>query len=310
MSVAPRSPSDSSLGGETHWDVPEGSDEKLPQFVMPQRGLETRSEGHGRSRVVVPVQRDDRLGIAAQKNDILKVKKLLKKGADPNVHNPASGVTPLGVAAERGHIEIMQLLLAAKSSVNSKTNDGLTALHICCQFGMVETATILINARAEINTVSGGHVPCGTTPLVAATIRNSLPVMRVLLDAHADVNLSNEGAGGNPLHLACQLGHSAALKALLATGTADVTRRNRLGDMPIETALSQGYTTGIRECTELLRPLNAALHACPFEETPDGDLAELMAQARDLHAISARSPHTYPSHNAHAQTVSTLHELI
>ena len=47
--------------------------------------------------------RGDRLGTAAQRGDTQQVKKLVSKGADPNFRNAASGVTPLGVASERGH---------------------------------------------------------------------------------------------------------------------------------------------------------------------------------------------------------------
>jgi ankyrin repeat protein len=224
--LEPRKPTDSSLKNETHWQAPEGSEERIPEFIVPHSGLQTRSTGHGRTRVVVPLHRDDRLGMASQKDDIVKVKKLLKKGIDPNVRNPESGVTPLGIAAERGHTEIMKALLAAKALVNVTTIDMLTPLHISCQLGKLEAARLLIDAKAEVNTLSAKHVPCGTTPLVAATIRNSLPTMRILIEAHADVNLAQDGSSGNALHLAAQLGHPTALKELLETGLADVTLRN------------------------------------------------------------------------------------
>ena len=48
-------------------------------------------------------QRGDHLGSAAERGDTQQVKKLLKKGVDPNYANAASGVTPLGVASEHGH---------------------------------------------------------------------------------------------------------------------------------------------------------------------------------------------------------------
>ena len=273
---APRRPTDSSLKNETHWDAPEGSVEKTPDFIVPQSGLKTRSLGHGRTQIAVPLLRDDRLGMAAQSNDIIKVKKLIKKGADPNVKNPESGITPIGIAAERGHNEIVKLLIAAKALVNVATVDGLTPLHITCQFGMVETARLLIDAQAEVNTLSAKHVPCGTTPLGSATVRNSLPTIQLLLDSHADVNLFAEASSGNALHLACWMGHADALKMLLDTNEANVALRNGHGEMPLETALTQSAGAGHIECSQLLRPLNALAYAPPFEDQSTAELADMM----------------------------------
>ena len=51
----------------------------------------------------------DKLGMASQKNDLIKAAKLIKRGVDVNIKNPGSGVTPLGIAAERGHVQMMKL---------------------------------------------------------------------------------------------------------------------------------------------------------------------------------------------------------
>eukprot|EP00962_Isochrysis_galbana_P000300 scaffold82_cov105-Isochrysis_galbana.AAC.7 len=48
--------------------------------------------------------RGDRLGTAAERGDLQQVRKLLKKGADPNFRNAISGVTPLLMAAEGGYM--------------------------------------------------------------------------------------------------------------------------------------------------------------------------------------------------------------
>ena len=139
----PRLPSDSSLAGETHWDVPEGSGEHMPDFIIPQQGLKTHSLGHGRTKMAVPLHQGDKLGMAAQANDLVKVQKLLKKGIDVNVKNPHSLITPLGVASERGYEEMVRVLLKAKANVDDVTKDGLTPLHISCQFGKHEVARLL-----------------------------------------------------------------------------------------------------------------------------------------------------------------------
>ena len=59
--------------------------------------------GHGRYKSAVPASKGDKLGMAAEIGDLVKVNKLISKGVDVNITNPVSGVTPLGVAAERGY---------------------------------------------------------------------------------------------------------------------------------------------------------------------------------------------------------------
>jgi ankyrin repeat protein len=68
---------------------------------------------------------------AAQADDLEQVKALLKG-------NPGSvlskddkyGLTPLHLAALRGHQEVAELLLARKAEVNAKDKLGLTPLHM------------------------------------------------------------------------------------------------------------------------------------------------------------------------------------
>jgi hypothetical protein len=57
------------------------------------------------------LHKGDRLGTAAERGDTQQIIKLLKKGVDPNFQNAASGVTPLGVACERGHVGAIKALL-------------------------------------------------------------------------------------------------------------------------------------------------------------------------------------------------------
>jgi hypothetical protein len=175
-------------------------------LTIPRNGLKTTSLGHGRTKLAVPATTGDKLGIAAENNDMIKVQKLIRRGVSVNCKNAGSGVTPLGVSAERGHLEMCKLLISVKADINEPTNEGLTPLHISAQFGMTEVVRALVQAKAEVNTTCLTTVPTGNTPLIAATVRNSLSTIEVLLEAQADVNLMAPKAKGNALHLACELG--------------------------------------------------------------------------------------------------------
>src|SRR5207237_498649 len=61
----------------------------------------------------------DALIVAARKGDVAAVKSLLDGGADPNAKTEY-GATALSFAADKGHAEIVKLLIASKANVNSK----------------------------------------------------------------------------------------------------------------------------------------------------------------------------------------------
>ena len=90
------------------------------------------------------LQRGDRLGTAAERGDTQQVVKLLKKGVDPNYQNGASGVTPLGVACERGHAAVVKALLLAGASPEISTREGYRPIHIASQFGRRESLTLTL----------------------------------------------------------------------------------------------------------------------------------------------------------------------
>ncbi|CAM8888293.1 hypothetical protein QQ045_025876 [Rhodiola kirilowii] len=86
--------------------------------------------------------RDDRgwtqLHVGARKGDVKEVKRLLKEGTDANVPawGPKSqGVTPLHLAAEGGHLRIMDLLLEHGANIDARTKGscGWTPLHIAAK---------------------------------------------------------------------------------------------------------------------------------------------------------------------------------
>lgn len=66
------------------------------------------------------------LGIAIQKGEIDLVKKLVEYGAD--VNEKSFGMTPLMIAARYNKVEIIKILLANGANINAKDDKGFTAL--------------------------------------------------------------------------------------------------------------------------------------------------------------------------------------
>ena len=233
-------------------------------YTVERNGLQTISLGHGRTKLAVPSAKGDKLGMAAQRGDITNVARLLKKGVNPNAQNAASGVTPLGVAAERAHLEVIQVLLKYKADPSICTKDNINSLHIAAQFGQAEVTKLLVSEEQlsrglDLNLPGGLN---GGTPLMMALARNSMETMRVLLDARADVNaLAPQSSAGSALHLACRLGNVDALKLLLDEPNCNPILRNAFNETPLETAITSGAHVRYIECAALLRPLCKALGA-------------------------------------------------
>ena len=203
-------------------EIPEGlGDDPSPvnpqAFVIPRDGLPSRDLGHGKVAAAAPLTKGDKLGMAAQAGDMIRVKKMLKSGVDPNFQNIVSGVTPLGVASEQGHLDIARLLLTAKASTSIPTAEGARPLHIACQFGHVDIATLLLDHGAEIDVLD-----CrGASPFMCATSLNKLVVMELLIRRGASIDVVNL-QGSQPIHLC----FSSQAFDLLLDARADVNAHN------------------------------------------------------------------------------------
>ena len=78
-----------------------------------------------------------------------------------------SGVTPLGVACERGHTGVVRALLDAKASPEIATREGFRPIHIATQFGKNDVLQLLVQrGKAECNVALPAQ---DTFPLLLAT---------------------------------------------------------------------------------------------------------------------------------------------
>ncbi len=98
------------------------------------------------------------LGMAIDRGHLEIVECLLKAGANP--HCGSTSTTALGLAAENGEAEIIQLLLARRVDVNTPiAPDGWTALLAAIQNGHRAVVQLLVTAGANVNVWSRGETP-------------------------------------------------------------------------------------------------------------------------------------------------------
>lgn len=105
------------------------------------------------------------LGLAIDSNHAGRmeiVKRLLEAGAD--VNKPSRFGPPLVMAAVRGHLDIVELLLASRADPNVKDQGGRTALLAAAEKRDKEMVELLVANGADVNASDRG----GRTPLSLA----------------------------------------------------------------------------------------------------------------------------------------------
>ena len=94
------------------------------------------------------------------------MKLLLDNNADVNARRTDDGATPLHVAAQNGHTEVVKLLLDNNADVNAScTDDGATPLHVAARNGHTEVVKLLGGNIADVN--ASRHTD-GSSPLYVA----------------------------------------------------------------------------------------------------------------------------------------------
>ncbi|GAB1315577.1 Ankyrin repeat and SAM domain-containing protein 6 [Madurella fahalii] len=189
------------------------------------------------------------LHLAAKRCEKEVLKDMLEQKANPNVCDANTGTTPVLLSCSQQDPECLQLLLDYGGSVEVKDSSGRNGLHLCQRSrGGTKVARILLEprpgasgnprtGRIDINAKDG----CDNTPLHLAASMGNLPMVNLLLERDATVDITADASGYTPLMAAVQAVMSsrevkrAVLKALVESG-ADPYRRDWSGQNAINLA--------------------------------------------------------------------------
>ena len=165
----------------------------------------------------------------------------------------------------------MKHLINAGARVDSEDDLGLTPLHLACFWGHGNMVTYLIHdAGANVSRAVQSGFYEGSTPLHKATEKGYAAIVRILLDADADVN-ATDAYGYTPLHWAAQEGHLAIVQDLCQDG-ANTTGTLHYGDSRGDTALAIARKKGHQPICHYLETLSHQTNASSAKRSGDSVL--------------------------------------
>lgn len=152
--------------------------------------------------------------------DVVRV--LLRAKADP-YGSWSPNLTPMQLAAQYGHVAILQELLQAKVSTEHQDEEDLTysPVQLAAQNGRVDATHFLIRAKADINAARSAGV---VTAMHLAAQENEVDVVRMLIRAKADMD-RQDLIGSTPLHESVKKGNVNVVRLLLQA-KADTTKND------------------------------------------------------------------------------------
>nr|XP_020026070.1 ankycorbin isoform X1 [Castor canadensis] len=193
---------------------------------------------------------DDRLLQAIENGDAEKVASLLgKKGANATKHD-SEGKTAFHLAAAKGHVECLRVMVTHGVDVTAQDTTGHSALHLAAKNGHLECIKKLLQSKCPAESIDSS----GRTALHYAVAQGCLQAVQILCEYKSPINLKDLD-GNIPLLLAVQNGHSEVCHFLLDHG-ADVNSRDKNG----RTALMLACEIGSSNIVEALIKRGADLN--------------------------------------------------
>ncbi|MEK7792957.1 MAG: ankyrin repeat domain-containing protein [Candidatus Hydrogenedentota bacterium] len=275
--------------GQTIFQATKAGDEKIVKQYLDQ-GVDIH-------------QRDARnnslIWLAVESDDPVVLEMILAAGANPNDPKGRYEVRPLHETAYDSKLSMTQALLDHRADVNAADFDGFTPLLRAASNNQPETVKLLLQSGSYPLAKNKGL----ETLLHIASLRQSLPISQLAIDAGVDVN-----AKGPSLMTALQIVAASDrldLVQLLLDHAADATAPDTNGVTPLHAAAQSGSVAVVRAIIKAGAELNARTLN---DETP----LLLAARAGSLEAaralIDAGADLTLEDNEGHTPLLTALRQ--
>ncbi|XP_048360861.1 poly [ADP-ribose] polymerase tankyrase-2 isoform X2 [Sphaerodactylus townsendi] len=186
---------------------------------------------------------------------------LLRKGANIS-EKTKDFLTPLHVASEKAHNDVVEILVKHEAKVNALDNLGQTSLHRAAHCGHLQTCRLLLSSGCDPSVVSlqgftasqmGNEsvqqllqegIPLGNSEadrqLLEAAKTGDVDIVKKLCTIQTVNCRDIEGRQSTPLHFAAGYNRVSVVEYLLQHG-ADVHAKDKGGLVPLHNACSYGH---------------------------------------------------------------------
>ncbi|KAM3718098.1 Kinase D-interacting substrate of [Dirofilaria immitis] len=188
---------------------------------------------------------------AVYKNHYACAQLLIEFKAHVNLIDEEDSLTPLIVAAGRGYVNFVELLINAGAEVNACDKFGSTALIWAARRGYKPIIELLLNAGAELDAVG----MYGATALMMATRGNFISVVKLILSREPNINTVDQN-GLSPLAIAAREGYVEIASMYIERG-AYVNGVDRFGNSILISAVRSGNVEIVKMLLEKHADVNA-----------------------------------------------------
>ncbi|XP_077899454.1 ankyrin repeat and death domain-containing protein 1B isoform X3 [Ictidomys tridecemlineatus] len=178
------------------------------------------------------------LHFAAQSNNVHIVEYLIQDLHLKDLNQPDErGRKPFLLAAERGHVEMIEKLIFLNLHTLEKDKEGNTALHLAAMHGHSPAVQVLLTQWQEVNRTNEN----GETPFFLAVEGGHEECSKVLLAAGSDINIPNK-LNVSVLQTATRNGHTSLVNFLLSENI-DLHQRMEPKESPLHLAVINNHVT-------------------------------------------------------------------